>query len=77
MPSATTGFDKGIRILSNLNGTVAVTIMGFVLIFGPTSFILEAFTHTVGDCFWRLLRITACQDDLQSRKRASGFATSG
>jgi glycine betaine transporter len=55
MLSATTGVDKGIRILSNLNMIIALTIMGFVLIFGPTAFILESFINTIGGYASRLL----------------------
>jgi glycine betaine transporter len=55
MLSATTGVDKGIRILSNLNMIIALSIMAFVLIFGPTAFILESFVTSVGDYFSRLI----------------------
>lgn len=55
MLSATTGVDKGIRILSNLNVFIAIAIMGFVLIFGPTTFILESFVTSIGDYFSRLI----------------------
>ncbi|MFC0215412.1 BCCT family transporter [Paenibacillus chartarius] len=46
--SATTGLDKGIKILSNTNLVLAVVLMIFVLIAGPTSFILDTFTLTLG-----------------------------
>ena len=49
MLSATTGVDKGIKILSNLNMVIAILLMVFVLVFGPTAFILETFVNTVGD----------------------------
>ena len=55
MLSATTGVDKGIRFLSNLNMIIALAIMIFVLIFGPTAFILESFVTTIGDYFSRLI----------------------
>lgn len=48
MLSASTGVDKGIRILSNLNVVLAILIMGFVLLAGPTSYILEIFIDTIG-----------------------------
>lgn len=46
--SATTGLDKGIKFLSNLNIGVAGILMVFVLFAGPTSFIFETFTATLG-----------------------------
>ena len=46
--SATTGLDKGIKILSNTNIAVAISLLLFVFIFGPTFSILEIFTNTLG-----------------------------
>jgi glycine betaine transporter len=48
MLSATTGLNKGIRYLSNLNLGLAGGLLIFVLITGPTSFIVDAFTTTIG-----------------------------
>ncbi len=47
--SSTTGLDKGIKYLSNLNLSLALIIMLFVFIFGPTVFILNTFTQGIGD----------------------------
>ncbi|MFB4210983.1 BCCT family transporter [Shouchella sp. JSM 1781072] len=46
--SATTGIDKGIRILSNLNVRLAILLMAFVLLLGPTSYIMGVFTQGIG-----------------------------
>ncbi len=48
MLSATTGVDKGIKFLSNLNMIVAILLMVFVIAFGPTRFILETFVDSIG-----------------------------
>jgi len=48
MTSATTGVDKGIRILSNVNVVLAISIMIFVLATGPTLFVLETAVDTFG-----------------------------
>jgi len=48
MLSATTGVDKGIKILSNVNMVIAIAIMLLVLFAGPTQFILEAFIDSIG-----------------------------
>jgi len=47
--SATTGVDKGIRILSQLNVLLALALAGWVLLTGKTTFILNAIVMNVGD----------------------------
>ncbi len=47
--SSTTGLDRGIKYLSNLNLGLALALMLFVLILGPTVFIFESFTVAIGD----------------------------
>ena len=47
--SATSGVDKGIRILSQLNVVLALVLAGWVLVFGDTAFLLRAATMNVGD----------------------------
>ena len=47
--SATTGVDKGIRFLSQLNVVLALALAGWVLITGRTSFLLNAVVMNVGD----------------------------
>lgn len=47
--SATTGVDKGIRFLSQLNVTLALVLAAYVLLTGRTSFILNAVVMNVGD----------------------------
>lgn len=49
MLSSTTGLNKGIRYLSNLNLGLALLLLLFVLFLGPTRFILESFTLAIGD----------------------------
>jgi len=48
MISALTGLSKGIKILSNLNMGLSAILLLIVFIFGPTLFILNLFTDTVG-----------------------------
>ncbi len=47
--SATTGVDKGIRILSQLNVILALGLAGWVLVTGKTGFILNAIVMNIGD----------------------------
>ena len=47
--SATTGVDRGIRLLSQLNVILALGLAGYVLLTGRTTFILNAVVMNVGD----------------------------
>lgn len=51
MLSSTTGLQRGIRYLSNLNLGLAIGLLVFVFATGPTVFILESFTLAIGDYF--------------------------
>ncbi|CAM3924254.1 BCCT family transporter [Alkalicoccus chagannorensis] len=46
--SAATGVNKGIRILSTINLTIAAILLLFVIIIGPTLFIAQNFVTTIG-----------------------------
>ncbi|MGG3019862.1 BCCT family transporter [Geobacillus stearothermophilus] len=48
MLSAQTGLNKGIKWLSNINIALALLLMLFMLFAGPTNFILDVFTSTIG-----------------------------
>ncbi|EGL83146.1 choline/carnitine/betaine transporter [Caldalkalibacillus thermarum TA2.A1] len=49
MISASTGLNRGIRYLSNVNLSLAGLLLLFVLLAGPSIFILETFTTTIGN----------------------------
>lgn len=55
--SAMTGLDKGVKILSNLNMAVALSLMLFVLFAGPTLFILKVFVDSIGQYLAELPRL--------------------
>ena len=46
--SVLTGLDRGVRRLSELNLVIAVLLMGFVLLAGPTGFLLKALVQNFG-----------------------------
>ncbi|MFJ4068577.1 BCCT family transporter [Pseudomonas sp. NPDC089996] len=46
--SVASGLDKGIRILSEINLGLAVVLMLFVLLLGPTVFLLQAYVQNTG-----------------------------
>ncbi len=48
MLSTLSGVDKGMRILSNLNMVIALAMMLFIVVVGPTRFIFESFVDTTG-----------------------------
>lgn len=48
MISTLTGVEKGMKLLSDINMILGLAIMSFVLVFGPTSFIMETFVTTLG-----------------------------
>lgn len=56
--SVTTGLDKGIRILSEINMGLAVTLMIFVLVTGSTVYLLQAYVQNVGAYAADLVRNT-------------------
>jgi glycine betaine transporter len=47
--SAVSGTERGIKWLANTNAALAVFILVFVFVFGPTIFILNLFVETTGD----------------------------
>jgi glycine betaine transporter len=49
MTSATTGLKRGIKWLSNVNMVIAILLLLFVLLAGPTGFLLRSFFTAVGD----------------------------
>jgi len=46
--SAVSGVTKGIQILSRFNVILAVGLMIFILVMGPTSFIIDSYLHSFG-----------------------------
>lgn len=56
--SSATGLDKGIKILSNVNIVVAGILLLFVLMIGPTIFILENFVTTLGGYVTNFLKMS-------------------
>ncbi|MGP4073072.1 BCCT family transporter [Piscibacillus sp. B03] len=56
--STTSGIDKGIKWLSQANLGVAGLLLLFVLILGPTLFILEALTHSTGSYIQKIFQMS-------------------
>jgi choline/glycine/proline betaine transport protein len=47
--SVATGLDKGIKILSETNMFLAVTLLILIFVLGPTVFLLQAYLQNIGD----------------------------
>jgi choline/glycine/proline betaine transport protein len=56
--SAISGVSKGIKVLSNINITAAVLLMLFVLLAGPTVYIIGSFTDGLGNYINNFFSIT-------------------
>lgn len=56
--SVTTGLDKGIKKLSELNIILAFALLGFILVVGPTIFLLQAYVQNIGAYASNLLNST-------------------
>lgn len=67
MTSAMTGLNKGIKYLSNTNLILAIALMLFLLFLGPTSYIMNFFTNTLGSYIQNLpsmsLRMTPFNEE--------------
>ncbi|MBT8078064.1 MAG: BCCT family transporter [Gammaproteobacteria bacterium] len=58
------GLDKGIKILSVINATLVLVLIGFVLIVGPTKFILEMGVLSLGHLAQNFIRMMTWTDPL-------------
>ncbi len=56
--SAATGLDKGVRRLSEMNLMLAIALMLFVAIAGPTAFLLRAFGDNLGNYLSSLIELS-------------------
>lgn len=56
--SAATGLDRGVRILSEINLGLAILLMLFVLVCGPTLYLLSAFSENIGNYVSELASMT-------------------
>ena len=53
--SAMTGVERGVRRLSEINMGAATLLLIALLVFGPTAFLLNAFSQNVGDYFQNII----------------------
>lgn len=67
--SAWSGLSKGIKYLSNTNLVLALAILGFVIIFGPTLLILDIFTDTFGGYLSNIVQMSLRTAPLNASNR--------
>lgn len=58
------GIDKGIRRLSDINVYLALGLMAYILVVGPTLFILKASTDTIGFILGNFVRMMSWTDPI-------------
>ncbi len=63
--SVVSGVDKGIRILSELNMWMALSVIAFMIIFGPTLFLLGFFLESVGDYLANVIPLSLWNDSTE------------
>lgn len=56
--SATSGVGNGIRILSNINIIAAIVLLLFILILGPTVYLISSFTDGIGNYISSFISLT-------------------
>jgi BCCT family betaine/carnitine transporter len=66
------GIDKGIRRLSDLNVYLILALLAFILVVGPTLFMLQTATNTVGVMLQNFLRMMTWTDPIDQ----TGFVES-
>jgi len=57
MLSASTGLDRGIKILSNINIMLTIALLMVIVFFGPTRYIAETIVTSVGDYLSRIFEM--------------------
>ncbi|GGB06580.1 BCCT family transporter [Macrococcus hajekii] len=67
--SAWTGIDKGIKSLSNINMVLGFVLMIILFFVGPTLYILNTFTDTLGNYIAHFIDMTLRLEPLENGKR--------
>ncbi|MCT4591483.1 MAG: BCCT family transporter [Carboxylicivirga sp.] len=70
------GLDKGIRRLSEINMKLALVLLVFVLLIGPTVFLLKAFVQNIGFYLGNFLELSFWNETFAGAKESSGWQSS-
>ncbi len=71
--SVVRGLDAGIRRLSEINLGIAATLLLFVIVLGPSVFILDAFIENVGFYFQQLPRLATWNETYEATSWQDGW----
>lgn len=71
--SAVSGINRGILWLSKINVTLVIVLLLFLLIVGPTRFIANLFTDSIGGYFQNILRMSFWTDPVNQKGWAGGW----
>ncbi|MBK1649779.1 BCCT family transporter [Rhabdochromatium marinum] len=71
--SVVRGLDSGIKFLSQLNVVIAAALMIFVLLFGPTLFILNAFVENIGIYFQNFPSLSTWNETYDNTEWQNGW----
>lgn len=75
LASALSGIGKGIKYLSNINMVLAAVLMFFLLLVGPTVFILNSFTDSIGQYLSNIVQMSfrLSPNDPEKREWINGW----
>ena len=71
--SVVRGLDAGIKLLSKLNVIVAAALMAFVLLLGPTLFILNAFVENIGYYLQNFAQLSTWNETYENTEWQDGW----
>lgn len=71
--SVVRGLDSGIRVLSHINIVVAAALMLFVLLVGPTLFILNALVENIGYYFQHFFQLSTWNETYENTEWQNGW----
>jgi len=60
------GLDKGIKRLSNINVGIALSLLAFVLLVGPTVYIIETGVEAIGKTLQNFIKMSAYNDSQET-----------
>ena len=69
------GITKGIKRLSKLNVTLSFIFLGFILIAGPTVFVLKSTTSSIGLMFQNFIRMISWSDPIMQTSFVEDWST--
>ena len=73
--SVVSGLERGIRLLSEANLWLSVVLLGFVLSFGPTAYMIDTLLQSTGDYLQNIVALSFWTDANQNRGWQASWTT--